>query len=366
MLSSAHGFALCQRGAEAVLKRELARRRPDLAPGYQRPGLVTFRVEGGATPELALDAVFARHHGMSLGMAKDTEAALALLADVPAGAVLQVAERDLAKPGDEPPGFSPGALSTEVEAKLRAAAGARLAPPRLPAPGDLVIDVVVGPDDPWLVGLHRHAPGRCPYPGGRYPIEVPADSPSRAYAKIEEAIRVFELPVEAGQTALEIGAAPGGAAYALARRGVHVVGVDPGVMDPRVLAYRGPGGARVTHLAVPAGALEAAQLPARVDWLLLDIHVEPPAALRLARRVAGMLRPGLRGVVFTLKLNDWALAERLETYIEEVARLGVTSPRARQLASHRQEIAVAGLVTRAPRPPPKHKSQAKKHKARRK
>ena len=49
---------------------------------------------------------------------------------------------------------------------------------------------------------------------------MPAEAPSRAYAKIEEAIAWAQLPVRAGDVALEIGAAPGGAVMALARRGV--------------------------------------------------------------------------------------------------------------------------------------------------
>ena len=48
-------------------------------------------------------------------------------------------------------------------------------------------------------------------PGGLIHIDVPAEAPSRAYAKIEEAIVWARLPVAAGQIALEIGAAPGGA-----------------------------------------------------------------------------------------------------------------------------------------------------------
>jgi hypothetical protein len=49
-------------------------------------------------------------------------------------------------------------------------------------------------------------------------------------------------------------------------------------------------------------------------------------------------------VVLTLKLNDWKLAAEIDALIAEVRGLGVDEPQARQLASHRREIAVAGLM----------------------
>jgi 23S rRNA (cytidine2498-2'-O)-methyltransferase len=177
-------------------------------------------------------------------------------------------------------------------------------------------------------------------------VRVPDDAPSRAYAKIEEAIQAFELPLCAGQLALELGAAPGGAAHALARRGLSVIAVDPAAMDPGVLAFEGPEGARVTHLQVAMGALNKAMLPAPVDWLLMDVHLAPQVALHGVARVVRMLAPRLRGLVFTLKLNDWSFAERIDGFVRQVAAMGVHEPRARQLPSHRQEIAIAGLMSR--------------------
>jgi 23S rRNA (cytidine2498-2'-O)-methyltransferase len=343
-LEARFAFALCQRGAEAALKRELGKRQPSWAAAFQRPGVVTFRAPGALTPELALDSVLARCHGVSLGSAHGVEEALALAAGEKVR--VHVIERDLFRPDEEPPGSERGVLTRELEAAF--APHAELGPARA---GELVLDVIVAPGEPWLVGAHRHVPGRSPFPGGRYPVEVPPEAPSRAYAKIEEAIAAFGLPIRAGDHALELGAAPGGAAYALARRGVHVTAVDPADMDAQALAFVGPGGARIRHLQMPMGGLDASLLPERVDWLLCDVHLAPQVALRSVRRIVSLVRGSLRGVVLTLKLNDWSFLDRSDSFLAQVRELGVPQPRARQLASHRQEIVIAGVThaSRAPR-----------------
>jgi 23S rRNA (cytidine2498-2'-O)-methyltransferase len=299
-LSSEFVFVLCQRGAEIALKREAAHAAPGLAPAYQRPGLVTFRAPFSVTPEYELPLVFARSSGMS-----------------------QAALRHAL----------PGTFTKSREANA----------------GELVLSAIVAKDDPWVLGVHRHHRGRSPHPGGSYPLSVPSDTPSRAFAKLEEAIATFDLPVQAGDTALELGAAPGGAAYALLRRGVSVVAVDPASMDPRLFDYPAPGGARLTHLDLTMGELRRELLPRRVEWLLLDVHLAPQVALRAARKIAAWFRESLVGAVLTLKLNDWSFADRLEAFLAQAREMGLAEPRAKQLVSNRQELCIAGLTARGRR-----------------
>jgi 23S rRNA (cytidine2498-2'-O)-methyltransferase len=337
--SSRFAFVLCQAGAEAALKRELARVQPHWAAAYQRPGLVTFRLPAPASPELALHAVFARQHGISLGPAPDLSALGTMLMGLSERACLHVVPRD-------PDDADHVALAAATDAALRAADFARFTASPLAGTGELVATVVVSPGEPTLLGLHRQAKGRCPMPGGYVPIALPEAAPSRAYLKIEEAIEAFALPVRAGDTALEIGAAPGGAAYALFRRGVNVIAVDPAAMAPALLASAGPSGARVTHLSIPVGELRREQLPRRVDWLLFDVHLAPQVALRAARRVGSWIRPTLAGAVLTIKLNDWRFADQIDGFLAQARELGLVDPRAKQLRSHRQELAIVGCTER--------------------
>jgi 23S rRNA (cytidine2498-2'-O)-methyltransferase len=337
-MSGAFVFAICQVGAERALKAEVGARLPRCHPAYARPGLVTFKVEGTPPgPDFHLHAVFARVWGLSLGRATEPAAALAAAAPLVTSEKrttrLHVFARDPAAP-------DAAAQVAVTQDALRAAArsdGVRFSDELRAADGDLVVDVVVG-DDAWVIGAHVHHAGRSPLPGGVLPVDIPAEAPSRAYAKIEEAIAWAGLPMHAGEVALEIGSSPGGAALALARRGLEVWGVDTGTMDPGVLAFRHPSGARVHHLATKVGGLRWEELPPRVDWLLVDVNLAPQVALHSVQRLMPPLGKTLKGAVFTLKLNDWAMADQLPALLERVKSLGFSTVSATHLPSNRQEV----------------------------
>jgi 23S rRNA (cytidine2498-2'-O)-methyltransferase len=193
--------------------------------------------------------------------------------------------------------------------------------------------VIVAIDDPAWLGVHRHDPSRAPHPGGGIPVDVPAEAPSRAYAKLEEAIAWARLPVAAGQVAVEIGAAPGGALLALARRGVEAYGVDTGELAPVVRALP-----NVHHIAKKVGAVRWEDLPERVDWLLLDVNLAPQVALHEVSRLIPRLKTSLRGAIFTLKLNDWTFVNELPALVERIRQMGFPDVGLRHLPSNRREI----------------------------
>lgn len=305
---------------ETALKREVARDRASLRFAYSRPGLVTFRTDGTITPEDRSSSGFARVWGRSLGAARDPEDAAHQLAAVGAQR-LHVFARD-----------------PEVATELAAWAAAIPIEAGTAQPGELVADVIIAPGEPAWLGLHRADAFHLPYPGGLIPVEMPSESPSRAYAKIEEAIAWRDLPVAAGHVALEIGAAPGGAVLALARRGLEVYAVDTADIAPQVLALP-----NVHHLRTKVGALRWEALPPRVDWLLLDVNLAPQVALHEVARLIPKLREHLRGVVFTLKLNDWAFVDELPKLAERIRQMGFPDVQMRHLPSNRREICVVGL-----------------------
>lgn len=301
------------------MKLDVARVRPSLRFAYSRPGLVTFKSDGAVRPEDPPASVFARVWGQSIGPAKVPADAIALLE--PVGPTrIHVFARDPDARGD---------LAAWVSAL-----GERW-PCGPAASGDLVADVIVSTDEPAWVGVHRHDEHHLAHAGGAIPVEVPEDAPSRAYAKIEEAIAWSALPVQAGQVALEIGAAPGGAVMALARRGLTVYGVDTGELAPHVLALPG-----VHHFAIKVGALRWEQLPPHIDWLLVDVNLAPQVALHEVARLMPKLRPTLRGAVITLKLNDFAFVSALPALAQRIADFGFADVRMRHLPSNRREICV--------------------------
>jgi 23S rRNA (cytidine2498-2'-O)-methyltransferase len=121
--------------------------------------------------------------------------------------------------------------------------------------------------------------------------------------------------------------------------GVSVIGVDAADMDPFVLAFHGPGGARARHLKMPAGAVVPGKLPAPVDWLVSDLNLAPPVALRYVARIARS-RPPRRGAILTLKMNDAAAVQAISEHLERIRGMGFRRLIARQLPANRSEITV--------------------------
>ena len=77
-----------------------------------------------------------------------------------------------------------------------------------------------------------------------------------------------------------------------------------------------------------------------VDWLLCDANLAPTVTLRYLAHWSKQLRPKLRGIIFTLKLNDDKMLKQLPQLLGSCSSLGFPSVRGVQLPSHRREIAV--------------------------
>jgi 23S rRNA (cytidine2498-2'-O)-methyltransferase len=280
--------------------------------------------------------VFARVWGASLGPAATPAEAAARLAEATVDRV-HAWRRDLDTLVEPRHGHAPAPMAS---AELAAWTGEH---PTGPArDGERIGDIVLAAGEPAWLGVHRHDPSRPTLPGGAIDVGVPVDpeAPSRAGRKLEEAIAWARLPVAAGDVALDVGAAPGGATLALARRGVTVYAVDPGELAPAVRARP-----EVHHLAITLAALRWEQLPPRVDWLLLDVHLAPQVAIHEVLRLAPAVRETLRGAVLTLKLNDWAFVDELPVLAARIAGLGLPRVRLRHLPSNRREV--CAVATRA-------------------
>lgn len=322
------------------LKRELSERAPTLRFAFARPGLSTFKQEGDELPEnWPLPSSFARAWGFSLGRAQSIDEVLALantLAHVPLHLHVFERPRDLsdddATPSDD--------RAQQLRAALLDAAPDRFHDDSHAAPGDLVLDVIVPPtgepDEPWLIGQHRSGPAHGPEPGGVAHLPPPPEAPSRAWSKLEEALLFGGLTVRPGERALEIGAAPGGASFALLERGASVIGIDPGPIAPQVLAHR----SGFTHIRRPVGDLTARELPRQFEWLLLDVNLAPTITLRYVEDLLRETKVRPRVSLLTLKLNDDAVARNLPRLHARLRALAGPRGRVRvtQLPSHRSEV----------------------------
>jgi len=355
-------YCACQVGAEAALRLEIAAIDPTLRSAFARPGLVTFKIapESDANVEAMLTAiatrsVLARACGGSFGPAKGpAEFFDALRKALPSDsrARFEVWERDRWRPGEEPSGFSYGPAAAAIREQVIDAwpedlerAGTGTDANTKKSVGDLVAELIVGdPGEPWLVGLHRHRPGQLPYSGGRIPLEEQPLAPSRAYYKLEEALVYADVPVRAGDVAVELGSAPGGASFALLRRGLDVHGVDPGAMDPVVLDYNQRGHNRFTHHACTMSHVQRRDLPRALQWIVADVNLAPQIALQTVRRLGARPRPALLGVLLTLKIDNWKAMRHLPGWLRQVEAMGMTEVGTTQLSRNRMEVFAYGLT----------------------
>lgn len=326
-------YATCRIGAEPALKAEVPRRHPGLRPSFSRPGFVTFRSDTPLRADFDLEATFARRWGLSFGKTTVDETLSWLDAHWPGRSPRLHAWARGTDADDE-------VLATEVEASFRATG--RFAAGEAAQRRELVVDVIeVDPGQLWL-GTHTHGTYRSPFAGGRIPLTLPDDVPSRAWRKLEEALVWGPCPMKAGDRVLEFGCSPGGATYAMLTRGMEVWGVDPAPMHPAVAGF----GDRFHHHAAPIGAFARDRFPEAIDWFVVDLGIAPQRAIRAMQRFFPPYRRSLKGVLWTLKLNDWAFADEIPRWREQLEQMGLETIRFTQLPAHRQECFVYGLTRR--------------------
>ena len=116
--------------------------------------------------------------------------------------------------------------------------------------------------------------------------------PSRAYLKLWEALTRLGAMPGPGDTCLDLGAAPGGWTWVIAKLGARVTAIDKADLDPRVAALPG-----VTWREGSAFSLA----PEPVDWLFSDVIAYPDRLLAL---VQTWIASGMAGrIVCTLKFQ---------------------------------------------------------------
>jgi 23S rRNA (cytidine2498-2'-O)-methyltransferase len=181
-----------------------------------------------------------------------------------------------------------------------------------------------------------------PWPSGIPRLKMHADAPSRSALKLEEALLTLlddgerAAMLRSGMRAADLGAAPGGWTWVLARQGLRVTAIDNGPLRQHVLDT-----GLVEHLRADGFAW---QPPRPLDWMVCDM-VEQPR--RVAARMAQWFGGGwCERAIFNLKLpmkKRW-LETRLcldQFAADAAVPLAI---RARQLYHDREEITVFAAV----------------------
>jgi 23S rRNA (cytidine2498-2'-O)-methyltransferase len=329
----------CRGGAEAELVRRQEAVLPQVRKGAWRRGVVTFRLDPPGQPpfdpppDFFPDLVFARACICSLGQvagAEDAARAQAAIALAGAGPWqnVHVWLRDPKVAADV----------DRIRSLLLAAAGTTAGSP-VAAPGDRVLDCVIDSPERWWVGWHRAATPPSTWPGGLYPGVLSPTAVSRAWLKLDEAIATFGVPLEPGQRAVELGAAPGGASQRLLEAGLDVVGIDPALVDPVVAAHP-----RFVQWRKRARDVKLREFRG-FDWIVCDMNIDPVSTMESLGRIATAPGIRLRGIIATLKLPEWSRAAAVPEWLAAFRAWGFR-PRARQLSTGGRELCVT--ATRSP------------------
>lgn len=373
-------FVCCAYGAEPAVKHEVAEQGWRLA--FSRPGFVTLKRESPADRMAPADAtasdlptgIFVRTASHSIGQVradtseghgKGTEMMAALVA-------LLSNSHEAQRPFDQihvwPKDrtaigrfdFEPGvdevsrAVGEEILAALSLREGAvgeggdverrhrfvRSGTINVVAqPGERVLDVVLVAPTHWFIGFHVASTWPTRWPGAVQPIELAEPPISRAYYKAAEAITWSGFNLRAGDQAIEIGSAPGGACQRLLELGLDVTGIDPAEMDEAISTHP-----RYTHIQARGGDLPRKRYSG-AKWLLVDSIAKPEQTLQTVENIVTNQHSDLVGLLLTLKIGDYASAERIESWRKTIERWGVADVRIRQLARNRCEVCLAVRVT---------------------
>lgn len=348
-------FAVCQQGAESTLKQQLQKPPLPWKLSFSRPGFLTFKYPVRMAPwsEALPQTPWIRTSGHAFGAIEGQEAVGMIDQLIEQyreldWEVVHLWERDSGVPGDRR--FEPGEslLAEELAGKLRERLK-EAGDPRheqvfargASSPEARVLDVIVVSPDRWWIGCHRSMRVEETWPGGVPPLKRPVPWISRAYWKAAEAVAWSGLPLRAGDRVVELGSAPGGACQWLLEQGLKVTGVDPAEMDSWLLHQKG-----FEHWRERTPAMNKERF-AKFRWLFCDANVASSYTLETVERIVRHPANLLEGLVLTLKLASWDLAEDWESCRERVESWGFQRVRCRQLAFNRLEFC---LVADQPRP----------------
>jgi len=179
---------------------------------------------------------------------------------------------------------------------------------------------------------------RSPWPMGIPRLKQDSRAPSRSAMKLDEALHSLLTPAERmellaqGMHAADLGAAPGGWSWVLAKQGIQVSAIDNGPISADALAT-----GLIEHIRADGFHW---QPPRTLDWMVCDM-VETPS--KVARRMAQWFAEGwCRQAIFNLKLpmkKRWEETALCLALFEKHSGKPMLI-RAKQLYHDREEITV--------------------------
>jgi len=360
LLPSDFIFVVCQNGAESATKTEILNNHPNLKLSFSRPGFITFKVEPNSMAlRFTLKSTLARTYGWSLGRITN-EIADELVDQIVEQEALvnadriHVFERDPWLPGKN--GFEPGlsplcqAVGNMIATKLIASGKRNGGKPsqendlekllginQVARADQLVFDIVLVEPGQWWFGFHYANTVAGRWIGGVPSIDTSVEVFSRAYFKIQEALRWSGIPLQAGDVCVESGSAPGGGCQFLLEAGAVVVGIDGAEMEDEVLNHE-----NFTHIRRKFHEVRKRDFKG-IKWLLCDMNVAPKLTLDMVEEAVGYEGVDFKGLIVTIKIAEWDMVSDIPSVIKRVKSWGFQVVKARQLALNRREYCLIAI-----------------------
>jgi 23S rRNA (cytidine2498-2'-O)-methyltransferase len=193
-----------------------------------------------------------------------------------------------------------------------------------------VLSVCVTPGG-IVIGSNRRDSALSDWPGGRVRLAKPKGQISRSEFKLEELLRSNEITLPEG-VALDLGASPGGWTRILRERGMTVWAIDPGNLDPRLVADRG-----VHHVRTTAGSFFHTS-ERTFDLIVNDMRMTPALSTELMLTASGHLNPSGM-IIQTLKISPHHGLEMVRNALSTLRRR-YDIDLVRQLHHNRNEVTV--------------------------
>ena len=155
--------------------------------------------------------------------------------------------------------------------------------------------------------VYSHARWKQP-PGGDYQfIEDKLNPPNRAYLKLWEALTLTGAYPVPGETAIDLGASPGGWTYVMQTFGTAVTAVDKAALEPKIAKLP-----KVSFLQQSAFALDPTTFADPIDWVLCDVACYPERTYAL---IMQWINSGkAKKMIFTIKLQGKTDLTTLEKF----------------------------------------------------
>jgi len=212
---------------------------------------------------------------------------------------------------------------------------------------DLRLHVCFFTTDYAAIG-YAHSHNSSPWPMGIPRLRRLRDAPSRSAQKLEEALLVLLSDeqrnhyLQPGMQAVDLGAAPGGWSWIMARQGLRVNAIDNGKLSETAMAT-----GLIEHIRADGFSYRPNK---PVDWLLCDMVEQPSRIAELIGLwfVRGLCRHAIFNLKLPMKKRYQEYRQCLKTLRGMLAQSGLDYQlKGRQLYHDRDEITLC-ITTKTP------------------